>query len=70
MRQWLWKDTLDNVGHYAGNIYLHSIVCILGVFVICIIIDRLRLRYIERPLFKVLDKYMSKINNRLPLRWT
>ena len=70
MRQWLWRDVLDNVGHYAGNIFLHSILSILGVFVICIIIDRLRLRYIERPLFKILDRYMSKINNRFPLQWT
>ncbi len=70
MRQWLWKDTLNNVGHYADNIYLHSIGCILGVFVICIIIDRLRLRFIERPLFKALDRYMPKILNRFPLKWT
>lgn len=46
MRQWLWKDTLDNVGHYDGNIYLHSILSVLCVFFICSIIDQLRLKLI------------------------
>jgi hypothetical protein len=69
MRQWLWKDTLNNVGFYDGNIYLHSIVSVLGVFIICTIIDQLRLRFIEKPLFKVLDNYMAKRNNKFIFDW-
>ena len=69
MRQWLWKDTLNNVGFYASNIYLHSVISVLGVFCICTLIDQLRLRYIEKPLFKVLDAYMVKRGNKFFFRW-
>lgn len=69
MRQWLWKDFLDNVGHYSGNIYLHSVFCVLGVFIVCAIIDILRLHLIEKPLFGLLDKYMAGRNNQFFLRW-
>lgn len=71
MLQWLWKDTLNNVGIYneGGVIYIHSIVSVLGIFIICTIIDQLRLRYIEKPLFKVLDRYMAKRNNKFIFNW-
>ena len=72
MRQWLWKDTLNNVGMYnqGGVIYIHSIVSVLGIFIICSIIDQLRLKYLETPLFNALDKYMAKRNNKFIFEWT
>lgn len=69
MRQWLWKDTLNNVGYYDGNIYLHSFISVLCVFFVCTIIDQLRLRFIEDPLFKVLDRFMAKRNNKFIFQW-
>ena len=71
MRQWLWKDTLDNVAYFSNNyIYIHSIVSVLGVFCICTFIDQLRLRYIEKPLFKTLDAYMGERGNKFVVQWT
>ena len=72
MRQWLWKDTLNNAGMYneGGAIYIHSIASVLGIFIICTIIDQLRLKYLEKPLFKVLDNYMAKRNNKFIFEWT
>lgn len=70
MRQWLWKDTLNNVGHYNDNIFIHSIVSVLSIFTVCTIIDLLRVRFIERPLFKVLDNYMAKRGSILGFSWT
>ena len=70
MQQWLWKDTLDNVGHYADNIYLHSIVSVLSIFIICTIIDQLRMKFIEYPLFKLLDSYMAKRGKIFGFSWT
>jgi len=70
MHKWLWQDLLNNVGHYQGNIYLHSILSILGVFMVCSVIDQLRLKWIERPLFKVLDTYMEKRGGLLGFPWT
>lgn len=69
MHKWLWQDLLDNVGHYSGNIYLHSILSVLGVFFICSIIDQFRLKWIEKPLFKALDKYMEKRGNLFGIPW-
>ncbi len=70
MRQWLWKDFLDNAGHYSGNIYLHSVVCVLAIFTICTFIDIVRLHLIEKPTFKMLDKQMAKRNNKFIFQWT
>ena len=70
MRQWLWKDTLNNVGQYNDNIFIHSIVSVLSIFFICTIIDLLRIRLIEKPLFKVLDNYMAKKKTIFGFNWT
>lgn len=51
MRQWLWKDTLDNVGHYGDKLMpLYAVGCVLGIFAVCVIIDILRINLIEKPL--------------------
>lgn len=51
MRQWLWKDTLNNVGAYNMPYYaLHAIGSVLLIFTVCIVIDHLRIRFLERPL--------------------
>lgn len=70
MRHWLWKDTLNNVGYYADNIYLHSIISVLCIFLICSIIDHIRLRFIEKPLFRVLDNFMAKKKTIFGINWT
>lgn len=56
MRHWLWIDVCDCVGWYSKNVFLHSIVCVVGIFSLCSMIDILRLRLIELPLFKLLFK--------------
>lgn len=61
MRRWLWQDLLDNVGHYSDEYFwLRPIVAVFCIFIVCIVIDRLRIVFIEHPLFtymknKVLD---------------
>ncbi len=61
MRQWLWKDTLNNVGHYNDNTFwLHAILCVLIVFTACIIIDRLRIITLERWFFRWYDAKAEK----------
>jgi hypothetical protein len=58
MRQWLWKDTLDNVGHYGDLLYV--ILSVVGVFVICSVIDFLRIKFIEKLFFRFWDKNECK----------
>ena len=65
MRQWLWRDTFDNVNHFAGNIYLHAIVCVLAIYAICTLIDFIRIQFLEKPFFKWFDtKYIKSLSRR------
>ena len=50
MRRWLWKDMLNNVGAYSTSYFaLHAIGSVVGIFVICIVVDHLRICFLERP---------------------
>lgn len=62
MRQWLWKDTLHNAEVFNSSwCYLHFIVSILGIYVICTCIDLLRTKLLEKPFFKLFDKFSPKL---------
>ena len=57
MRTWLWKDFLDVAGQYHTNTFmLHSILSVLGIYVVCTIIDQLRISYIEKPFFYLVNE--------------
>lgn len=63
MRQWLWKDTVDSVGHYElpmGQLIVFSFGVVLTIFITCIIIDMVRIKLFEEPLFKWYDKRLKK----------
>lgn len=58
MREWLWKDILDNVGHYGNRFMpLYAIGCVVAVFIICVSIDIIRISLIEAPFFRWWDKH-------------
>ena len=59
MRQWLWKDVLDNVGHFtSGGIVIHALLSVAAVFAVCVVIDYIRQRTLEKWTFKYLDKIL------------
>ena len=60
MRQWLWLETLDNVGHYSIDIFAHVIVGVLLIYAVCTLIDLVRIHLLEKPVFKVIDSYLEK----------
>ena len=60
MRQWLWKDTLNNVSHYDENIYLHAFFSVAAIYVICTIIDFIRIQLFEKPVFKAIDSVLER----------
>ena len=61
MRQWLWKDMLDNVGYYANaNLVTISCISVLSVFLVCIILDYIRIHTVERFTFAFIDKQLAK----------
>lgn len=60
MRSWLWKDIVDVVGHYntmnTGMLALYSVSVVLAIFIICNLIDQLRIATVEKWLFRWYDK--------------
>ena len=54
MRQWLWKDTIDCVGHYylpPFQLVLYILLSVIVIFIVCIVIDIIRIQIIERSFF-------------------
>jgi hypothetical protein len=61
MRSFLWKSIFDNVNWYQTRyFYLHAIVTVLLVFVVCICIDLGRRWLIEKPVLKIIDRILEK----------
>ena len=63
MRNFLWKDFLNVVNVYNNSIYyviLHSIISVLVIFIVCVIIDQIRIRFIETPFFFFLSDKIDK----------
>lgn len=56
MRKWLWQDTFNNIGHYYDDFFwLYPIIVIVTIFILCTIIDRIRISYIEKPLLRFFE---------------
>lgn len=55
MRQWLWRDFLNNVGVYeSGNVVVHAIASVILVYAVCTVIDFCRIKVFEVPIMKKL----------------
>lgn len=66
MRQWLWKDTLDVAGqYYTDTFILHSIISVIGVYIVCTFIDQTRIEWLEKPLFRWLEGKKCKWQSRI-----
>ena len=62
MRQWLWKDVLYNVGMYNSKwLVVHAIGSVMAVYVICVLIDLIRINLIEKKVMGYLDKILYKV---------
>ena len=73
MRQWLWKDTIDCVGHYDAQYYwLYAIGCVFAIYAICTIIDIVRIKTIETPLLNVTERFCLRtwklIQNKITIK--
>lgn len=62
MRQWLWKDVLNNVAAYSKSyLVLHAIGSVLGVYTVCTLADQLRIRFLEKPFFDWYDRKWENV---------
>ncbi len=63
MRTWLWNDVVDVVGHYQSmSLYylvLYSFTAVLTIFVLCNLIDQLRISTLEKWLLRCYDNRIS-----------
>lgn len=65
MRQWLWKDFVDCVGHYEMEFMpLYAIGCVLIIFTVCSLIDLARIRLLEKPFLNFWDDKLSENVNK------
>ncbi len=63
MRHWLWGDMLDVSGHLGSDwLWLHAIGSLVMVYTVCVAIDLLRQRWIERPFFAWLRVRFPQLN--------
>ncbi len=54
MRTWLWRDTLNNVHYFDSSLLVFHAVCsVAAIYVICTFIDMLRIRFLEKPFFRL-----------------
>ena len=61
MRQWLWRDFLNNVGQYGTDTLVwHALGSVLAIFIVCVLIDQVRIHTLEKLVFKLIDKYLAK----------
>lgn len=58
MRTWLWQDIVDVIGHYTwhlGPLILYSVTVVAIVFIVCNLIDQLRIATVEKWFFRWYD---------------
>ena len=59
MRKWLWGNSLNVKGAYSlplGKLVLFSFISVFGVFAVCLIIETVRQKCIEKPYMKIIEK--------------
>ena len=60
MRKFLWNDLLHVSSMINSRILvIHAILSVIGIFIVCEIIDQIRIRYIEKPLFSAIKHYFT-----------
>ena len=60
------SDICNVVGSYNSNFFfVYSILCVVAIFIICIIIDKIRIYCFEKPFFKFWDNYVAEKLNAI-----
>lgn len=67
MRKWLWQTVLNVKGAFSlvtPLLVLHATLSVLGVFTVCVIIDQIRIRTVERFVLDKAEKGVNKLLSR------
>lgn len=61
-RKFIWEQIFNVKGqYYSQNLYIHAFLTITIIYVICVCIELLRIKFIEKPFFRIL-KNNNKFN--------
>lgn len=70
MRQWLWRDTIDCIGHFGDSVGLtigYATISVILIFMVCATIDWFRAKFIEPRLLNLIFNRSKTIFNRLQI---
>lgn len=66
LKQWIWNGIFPNISYLNTNwFFIHAILKVISIFIICSIIDLLRLTLLEYRLKKVLDNSLNKYYEKI-----
>lgn len=68
MRQWLWRETIDCIGHYGDSALQtlgYAMMSVLIIFSICALIDYVRAKFIESKAIDLIYSESEHLFNRL-----
>lgn len=61
MRHWLWKDSIQASDIFnSTHFIIYSLIIVISIFTLCIIVDRLRILFIERIFLYYMEKLRIK----------
>ena len=65
IRTYLWK--IININKYLSETYffIYEFCVVMGIFIVCIFIDKIRQYIIEKPVFKLIEKITKRYNRTL-----
>lgn len=66
-RKFLWKDVFNVSSMYDSKmLIIHAVTTVLIIFAVCTVIELIRIKFIEKPFFELLDKnrFYKKCSNR------
>lgn len=65
MRRWLWQDVCQNVEWFSSPwMPLHAVGSVLIIYIVCVIVDQMRIAFIEKPTFVMVDKILARYGKR------
>lgn len=64
MRKWLWQTVLNVKGMFyesTGMVILHAVLSVAVIFTVCVMIDQVRIRTVEKVLLDKVDTGVQKL---------
>lgn len=61
MRAWLWSEVFKNCEMYHSKwLIIHAITSVIAIFLVCSLIDHIRIILLEKPFFRILHQHIEQ----------